>query len=371
MRRIGVGVIGASLGNWASTAHLPALRALDEYELRALATSRQESADAAAEAFGVPTASDDYRELVANPEVELVVVAVKVPDHFELISAALAAGKNVVSEWPLAVDAEEAEALRADAASRGVRTAVTLQGRFQAAVRYARDLVADGYVGRVMSSNYVGSGIGWVPNPPPQWKYLFAGDNGVTTLAITGMHALDTIAFVLGEPVALSAHLGIGHRRVRTEAEVGGGELVEVRAPDQVAIAGRLEDDAVLSCFFRGGVSRAVDLHWEINGTEGDLRFTAPGNGNVQNAQLTLFGGRGGDTAVRELAIPGSYEESVPDGLVGPPRVYARLYQALARDFANDSDEVPDFGYATARHRIVDGLRAGGWSGAGSEARAA
>jgi predicted dehydrogenase len=76
MNRIGVGIIGASPLNlgWAVIAHIPALRALPDYELRAVSTSNAKSAEAAANAFGVP-AFDNHNDLIAYPGVDLIVVS--------------------------------------------------------------------------------------------------------------------------------------------------------------------------------------------------------------------------------------------------------------------------------------------------------
>jgi predicted dehydrogenase len=101
-KQIGVGIIDVEPDrSWSAVAHIPALRSLPQYKLVALSTRRQESADAAARAYGIEHAFDNYQALVSHPEVDLVVVSVKVPHHFELVSAALAAGKSVYCEWPL------------------------------------------------------------------------------------------------------------------------------------------------------------------------------------------------------------------------------------------------------------------------------
>ena len=81
----------------------PALKALPDYELRAISTSRRASAEVAAKEFDVPAAFDNHADLIAHPDVDLVVVAVKVTHHHALVSAALEAGKMVYSEWPLGV----------------------------------------------------------------------------------------------------------------------------------------------------------------------------------------------------------------------------------------------------------------------------
>jgi predicted dehydrogenase len=91
---IGVGIIGASLKGWAATAHVPALKLLPGFRLMAVSTSNLVSATAA-QAFGAPHAFDNAHDLVNCPAVVLVVVAVKVPHHQQLVTAALAAGRMV------------------------------------------------------------------------------------------------------------------------------------------------------------------------------------------------------------------------------------------------------------------------------------
>ena len=108
-RMLGVGIIGVSpIRGWAATAHIPALRALPNYEIRALSAHSPESARAAGRMFGVNAVFSDHEDLVTQPDIDLVAVTVKVPHHRELVSAALAAGKGVYCEWPLAHGAERA-----------------------------------------------------------------------------------------------------------------------------------------------------------------------------------------------------------------------------------------------------------------------
>src|SRR5205823_8154768 len=117
--RLGVGIIGVSpVRGWAATAHFPALRALPNYEIRALSGHSAESARAAGEVFGVSAVFSDHKQLVSQPEVDVVAVTVKVPHHRELVSAALAAGKAVYCEWPLGRDLDDARAMAAHAAKQ-------------------------------------------------------------------------------------------------------------------------------------------------------------------------------------------------------------------------------------------------------------
>src|SRR6059058_968321 len=143
---LGVGIIGVSpVRGWAATAHVPALRALPHYEIRALSGHTAESARAAGEAFGVSAVFSDHEQLVTRPDIDLVAVTVKVPHHRELVSAALVAGKAVYCEWPLGRDLDDARAMAALAAEQRVRTVVGLQARQAPAIEHVQKLLSDGY----------------------------------------------------------------------------------------------------------------------------------------------------------------------------------------------------------------------------------
>src|SRR5260370_6376037 len=125
LSKLGVGIIGVSpTRGWAATAHIPALRALPNYEIRALNAQSAESARAAGEVLGVSAVFSDHEQLVTQPDVHVVAVTVKVPHHRELVSAALAAGKAVYCEWPLGRDLDDARARAALAARPAVPTLV-------------------------------------------------------------------------------------------------------------------------------------------------------------------------------------------------------------------------------------------------------
>jgi predicted dehydrogenase len=230
-KRIGVGIIGLSARRgWAAAAHVPALRAVEGYELRALSARSAESAAAAGQAHGVPLTFGTADELVRREEVDLVVVTVKVPHHREPVTTALQAGKMVLCEWPLGNGLAEAEKLAALARSRGIRTVAGLQARSAPAVRYLRDLVAGGYAGDVLSTTIIASGEGWGPEvPAPHARYLIDAGNGATMLTIQGGHVLDAAALVLGEFGELDAVVTTRRTTVRDAAT--GGDL-PMTAPD-------------------------------------------------------------------------------------------------------------------------------------------
>src|SRR3989440_7885664 len=141
---LGIGIIGVNpTWGWAATAHIPALRALPNYDIRALSAHSAESARAAGEAFGVSAVFSDHRQLVTQPDIDVVAVTVKVPHHRELVMAALTAGKAVYCEWPLGRDLDDARAMAALAAEQGARTVVGLQGRQAPAIGLVQELLGD------------------------------------------------------------------------------------------------------------------------------------------------------------------------------------------------------------------------------------
>src|SRR5438046_4574645 len=202
---LGVGIIGVSpVRGWAATAHIPALRALPDYQIRALSAHSAESARAAGEVFGVSAVFTDHEQLVTQPDIDVVAVTVKVPHHRQLVSAALAAGKAVYCEWPLGRDLDDARAMAALAAGQGLRTAAGLQARHAPAIEFVQELLGNGYAGEVLSTTMVGLSVpgGVVVQPN---AYMLDQANGANVLTIAAGHSLAILNHVLGEFAGLSA----------------------------------------------------------------------------------------------------------------------------------------------------------------------
>src|SRR5438067_7309491 len=228
---LGVGIIGVSpVRGWAATAHIPALRALPNYEIRALSAHSAESARAAGEAFGVSAVFSGHEELVTQPDIDVVAVTVKVPHHRELVSAALAAGKAVYCEWPLGRDLDDARAMAALAAGQGVRTAVGLQGRQAPAIQFVQELLGDGYVGEVVSTTMVGVSVTGDALVQPS-AYMLDKTNGANLLTVPFGHSLDTLSYLLGEFADLSAVSNLRRPLITIEET---GERIVKTAADQI-----------------------------------------------------------------------------------------------------------------------------------------
>jgi predicted dehydrogenase len=359
---LGVGIVGVSpFRGWAAAAHIPALRALPNYEIRALSAHSSESARAAGEAFGVSAVFSDHEQMVAQADVDVVAVTVKVPHHRELVSAALAAGKAVYCEWPLGRDLDDARAMAALAAKQGVRTVVGLQARQAPAIEFVQALLADGYVGEVLSTSMVGLSV---PGDVVVQAnaYMLDQANGANVVTIALGHSLDTLSFVLSEFADLSAVSDL--RRPLITIEETGEQMVKTAA-DQVAVIGTLTTGATASIHIREAVAGGTGFLWEINGTDGTLRITA-GAAYPEIVPLTVWGARGRNEPA-ELAVPATLTQKWPalDSLEGAPAYnVGRAYAAFAADIANGTHAVPDFADAVTRHEVIAAIEKSAASGA-------
>jgi predicted dehydrogenase len=344
--RFGVGIIGLEPGrSWAAAAHLPALQALpNDFTVAGVANSSPESSARAAAATGL-RAFASVDELVASPDVDIVAVTVKVPHHLALVSAAIAAGKHVYCEWPLGNGLAEGRELAALAKARGVLGVVGTQAPFAPEVERLRELLGQGYVGEVLSTTLVGTGLKWGTEIEPYNAYILDRRMGATMLSIPVGHTLAALISALGPFASVSATL-LNRRHSSRNTETGA--TVPMTAHDQVLFSGVLESGAAISVHYRGGTARGDGLLWEINGAQGDLKITGPG-GHSQMMPLFLHGGRGDDASLAPIAV-----KADPDGgVVGNVR---RVYAAMASDLRTGTRLAPSFDQAVDLHRTIEAI---------------
>jgi predicted dehydrogenase len=358
---LGVGIIGVSPARgWAGTAHIPALRALPNYEIRALSARSAQSARAAGDMYGISAVFSDHEQMVTQPDIDLVAVTVKVPHHRELVGAALAAGKAVYCEWPLGRDLHDAKAMAALAAQQHVRTVVGLQARQAPAIEFVQDLLASGYIGEVLSTTMIGLSIpGDVVSRPN--AYMLDTTNGANLLTISVGHSLDTLNYVLGEFADLTALSDL--RRPRITIEETGEQIVKTAA-DHIAVIGTLVSGATANIHVREAVAGGTGFLWEINGTDGTLRITADA-AHPQIFPLTVTGARGRNEPA-ELAVPAAFTEKWPalTSLQGTPAYnVGRAYAAFAADVDNGAHTAPDFADAVRRHEVIAAIETSAASG--------
>jgi len=203
---LGVALVGVGRDQWSGVAHIPAITATGGVRLERLVASNPDSARAAGELWHVP-AGDDLHAMLDDDQVDVVTITVRVAKHAEIARAAIAAGKHVYCEWPLATNAVEARGLAELSRDHPGRLhLVGLQGRLSPRVGATRDLVASGRLGRPLTASIrVLLPQGLQPRPRHR-AHLRHRASAANVLTIQGGHAIDVLASILGgEPGPLLA----------------------------------------------------------------------------------------------------------------------------------------------------------------------
>ena len=347
-----VGLIGAQ-GRWGPRAHVPALKGLPETELYAVCTAHADTAQAAADKFGVTRAYSDDRTMGADPAVEAALVAVRVPAHYALARNALEAGKHVYCEWPLGANTAEAEELAALARRMKVHTMVGLQRRASPAYMYLRKLVNEGYVGRVLSVHMTQLGGGVLTRTADRtWQRDVT--LGANTFTIWFGHAMDALCMVAGELAEVSSVIAT---QVPQWFESDTKRYVDVTSPDNIMLVGRLENGAVVNAHVAHQPYHGSGYRLEIYGTDGTLAMIGGGDAG-QEAHRRIVGGRKDDKSPQELPVPDRFKwvpEDVRKG--GPSYDVGQMWVKFAEAIRTGTRIEPDFDSAVRRHKMLDAIR--------------
>jgi predicted dehydrogenase len=353
-----VGIVGATVtqggSGWGANAHVPALKVLPGYELAAVCTSHEDTAKASVAAFGAKRGFHRYSDMTSSPDVDLIVVCVRVPGHKELVMGGLQAGKAVFCEWPLGATLAEAQEMAGLARQRSLKSIVGLQARSDPAVLYARDLVQGGHIGEVLTAHMTASAQAVLQRGPGRiWQGVRA--NGANTLTIAGGHAIDALCAILGEFAEVSARVTT---RIPEWRDMS-GKAVSVDAPDSINVVGRMTSGAEVSVNI-AAVPNPTGNRLEIYGREGTLLIRGDGSFNIGPSQV--HGSRGKEP-MSAMPVPAKYRvvpESTPAGQAyNVAQAYARAADALRGSGSFDVD----FNLAVQRHKLIDAIERSSASG--------
>ena len=349
--RIRLGLIGASVkGTWSARSHLPALQASSDVELTAVCTTRAASAEAARQAYGARLAFDDYRQMIASPEIDAVAVVVRVPSHYAPTKAALEAGKHVYCEWPLGQTTAEAMELAALAKANKLVTAVGLQARVDPALMYMKELLEAGFAGEVMAVHVSLLREG-VLSRPSNRTWQRDAELGANTLTIANGHTVDAMRFVAGDFGRLSA---VVTTQAKQWLDTGTGTLLDVTAPDNVLLSGRLASGAVVSAHVAAIPFAGSGYRMEVYGRDGTL--VATGEDSPQLSEVFLHGAKGGNT-LAPMPAPARFTFAAPGTPSGEPFNVGQMYMHFAQAIGGGENRQPTFETAVDLHRLVDAIK--------------
>src|SRR5258708_1820075 len=192
------------------------------------------------------------------------------------------------------------------AVRKGVHHMVGLQARGAREFNRVRDLVAEGYVGKVLSCTMIITTPAWGTEFTRDWAYMAERSNGNTLMTSPGGHAIDALCYCLGEFKELSSVVANQRQRVKI---VETGEMIQMTAPDQVLLSGVLQSGAVASVHLKGGTANGVPVRDPRDRGRPGYRADRPVSGDLHTG-LRVHGARcasgqtaGGSLDTGELSL--------------------------------------------------------------------
>ncbi|WP_274426920.1 Gfo/Idh/MocA family protein [Chelativorans sp. YIM 93263] len=275
MREIGIGLIGTGfMGKAHALAYRTAKAVLGDVpaaRLEILCDTPADKARQMAEQFDFARSTDNWREVVQDPRVEIVSITTPNHMHREIALAAIAAGKHVHCEKPMGLTLAEAEEMTAAAKRAGVKTIVGYNYIKNPAFLHARTLIREGAIGRIIHFR------GWVdedyqadPDLPWSWRARLE-EAGLGALGDMGCHLVSMAYDLMGPIASLVADMQTVHE---TRATPDGTDRKKVENEDTASALVRFESGAHGSLSTsRTAWGRKNRLDWEVHGTKGMLVF--------------------------------------------------------------------------------------------------
>ncbi len=317
-----------SKAGWAKVSHVPAVIGLPGVKLAAVTTRNEQKAREAAEAFGAHRWFSDPFAMIRDDRVDLVTLAVKVPAHYELVLAALDAGKAVYCEAPLGRTEEMASAVGS------LHTAIGLQGRLNPTVRRAVQLIRSGNIGRPLNARIVSTapGIGR-PELPSTLDYLNKTSSGTNLLTISA--GLDIVDMVLGPIVEVDARTEILWPSIKL-TDTGDESLRQT--PDHVDVLGKTRSGCIFTAHISGGLGpEDARFSFEIRGSEGWLSLSGGHSYRFQAGDLKL---------TSSVPFEAAEEATVSGGFMGAAINIGEVYTHFVRDLHAGTYSTPGFEHA-------------------------
>ncbi|MDV3124599.1 Gfo/Idh/MocA family oxidoreductase [Mycobacterium sp. 21AC1] len=351
-----VGIVGVG---WGAHVQVPGFRAAEGFEPVALCARTPERLERVAAKLGIEETSTDWESFVTRDDLDVISVATPTTLHRDMTLAALAAGKPVLCEKPLAGDVKSAREMVRAAAESNLPTACCFENRWNPDWLAVADKVRSGFLGAQYLARVSRSASYWHPSHPLQASWMYDREQGGGYLAGMLVHDLDFLCSLLGKPVSVCAEV----KTSDPARELPDGTTLHVTADDTAALLMRMESGltAMLSVSVMG--AHADHYRLELFGADG----TIIGDGELRSAAYSA--GLATDDGLKPLTVderePG-HPENLPAGLAGHA---SRAMALMLEDWLPAFDGAPS-GAATfedgllslavidAAHRSAEG---GGW----------
>ena len=259
-----VGVVGVG---WGALVHVPAYRAVEGFEVRALCSRQPDRVRAAADRLLVEDTSTDWRSFVERTDLDLISVSAPVTLHRDLAIATIEAGKHLLCEKPLALSGEQAREILDAAEKKGTIAATCFELRWSRERLAIWDWVRSGALGDPYHLRIHQSAGYWHPGHAPQSEWMYRREQGGGYLNGLQSHDIDFAIALLGEPKAVAADVKTTLPR-RTMAD---GREVEVDADDTASILLRFAGGATAALVSSVVGANTAGTRFELVGSEGTI----------------------------------------------------------------------------------------------------
>ncbi|MCD5994481.1 Gfo/Idh/MocA family oxidoreductase [Pseudomonas sp. CDFA 602] len=357
---LGIGLIGTGfMGRAHALAFSNANAALElpaRIRLAALADADSARAEQCAMAWGFDRSHSDWQTLIADPDVDIVAITTPNHLHFPMAMAAIAAGKAVYCEKPLAVSLAQADEMRRSAEAAGVVTQVGYNYQHNPMIGLAKHMIAAGELGEIVSfqGEFSEDFMGDAGSP---WSWRCEAAHAGGALADLGSHLLAMARYLLGDIEAVCADANTVHRQ--RPASVGNPEQRSIAVDDQTHALLRFANGA-RGTFSTSWLKHGYKNHlsFEISGTKGTLAFDQE---RLNELRVYRSGASGRDGFQRLLAgphLPGYAAFCpAPGHQLGYNELKALEVQSLILAVCGRGGSGPDFQEAWQIERLATAIR--------------
>lgn len=340
-----VGIIGLGFG---ARVHLPAFQSMPGTKVIAVADAETGKAQQVASNAGISAAFDDWREVIALHNVDVVTVATPPFSQAEIVTAALSAGKHVLCEKPFGLNLAEAKTMWKAAQASGCAHAVDFEFRMESGVAVLKRQVHAGAVGSVRRID-----VTWLTggraDPALPWSWQHDVDQGGGVLLAFGSHVIDYVEWILQsriDSVFARTNVLIGIRKD------SGGRQREVTAEDSCDLLCTLSNGTVANLRFSNCYPHGVGHRIEVYGDRGRLVYTHRAPFTPDLAQVSI------ETDSRGLRPIGIALLPAPEGLDTRILSFRQLASLFAQAISGrPATDLPDFACGLRMHAVVESAR--------------
>lgn len=345
-----------------------------EVELRTVCGRSREKVEAAARTLGWSRAVTDWREVVDDPEIDLIDITTPNDTHAEIALAAAAAGKAILCEKPLGMNVPECERMVAAVEAAGVPNLVCHNYRRIPAVALAKRMIARGDLGDRIYHFRARYAQDWIADPgfPLVWR-LQADIAGSGAHGDINAHIIDLGRYLVGEfkEVCGTMETFVKQRPVLEDAPgegltargQGGETMGEVTVDDASSFIGRFQNGALANLeATRFAYGRKNHITWEINGSKGSLAFNFE---DMNRLQFYDAGGPAGkddtrgfrDILVTEPAHPYVGNWWPPGHIIGYEHTFVHTFADFIRAIVEGHGEHPSFRDGLENERVLTAVQ--------------